>query len=197
MTFDWKNNLLEFLSNFVVRETAQTISNKDFSPDRYYQILNQKSARFINNYDFASLTGTIPLELLDLSDAHKTAIEDFCRKICLGLPEFAYFLKLLSKILSDFESAQGVEKGQEYEFESLEARVIYELYEFVKALFKQRFPDKALELEEKLSHKAKTSDFPNRPSCPECSSNHVVSSGHNWQCQECGRQFRKKLRQKP
>jgi len=197
MSFDWKNNLLEFLSNFVEHEVSNTITNKDFSPERYFQILNQKSVRFINNYDFCSLTGNIPLELLDLSIAHKTAIEDFVRKICVGLPEFAYYLKLLSKILCDFESAQGIMKGQEYEPETLEARVIYELYEFLKTIFKQRFPDKAYELEQRLAHRAKTETESPRPNCPECGGSHVVShSGINWLCQSCGRAWRKNPRRK-
>ena len=196
MSFDSKNNLLEFLSNFVVHEVSQTISNKDFSLDRYYQILNQKSVRFINNYDFCSLTGTIPLKLLDLSDAHKTAIEDFCRKLCLGLPDCAYYLKLLSKILSDFESAQGIEKGQDFEFESLEAKVICELYQFVKALFKQRFPDKALELQQRVAHKAKSETQSPRPVCVECGSSHITSNGPLWFCQSCGRKFSKRPRRK-
>ena len=194
--FDWKYNLLEYLSNFVEREVSQAIQNKDFSPERFYQVLNQKQVRFINNYDFCSLTGTIPLELLDLNDLHKQAIEDFCRKICLNLPEWAYFLKLLSKILCDFESAQGIEKGQDFEFESLEAKVICELYEFLKTLFVQRFPDKALELQQRVAHKAKTETENPRPLCPECSSSHVTSNGPLWFCQSCGRKFSKRLRRK-
>ena len=194
--FDWKNNLLEFLSNFVEHEVSQTITNKDFSPERYFQILNQKSARFIDRYDFASLTGSIPLELLNFDDQHKIAIEDFCSKICLGLPEFAYFLKLLSKILSDFESAQGIMKGQEYEPETLEARIILELYDFVKAIFKQRFPNKATELEERLAHRAKTETESPRPNCIECGSNHVTSNGPLWYCQDCGRKWTKNPRRK-
>jgi ribosomal protein L37AE/L43A len=100
----------------------------------------------------------------------------------------------LSKILCDYESAQGVEKGQEYEFESLEAKVIYELYEFLKSLFAQRFPNKSIELEERI-HRAKT-ETEARPVCIECGSNHVVSNGSRWLCQDCGRQFIKNPRRK-
>jgi predicted DNA-binding protein YlxM (UPF0122 family) len=194
--FDWKYNLLEYLSNFVEREVSQAIQNKDFSPERYYQVLNQKQVRFINNYDFCSLTGTIPLELLDLNDLHKQAIEDFCRKICLGLPEFAYYLKLLSKILCDYESAQGIEKGEDFEYETLEARTIEQVYYFVRAIFSERFPDKALELQQRVAHKAKSETENPRPVCIECGSTHITSNGPLWFCQSCGRKFSKRPRRK-
>ena len=193
--FDWRNNLLEYLANFVEHEVSQTIQNKDFNPDRFFQVLNQKSVRFINHYDFASLKGQIPLDLLDFSDAHRTAIEDFITKIAVGLPEFAYFLKLLSKILCDFETAQGIAQGEEYAFETLEARVIYEVYDFVKALFKQKFPNKAIELEQRIAHKTKL-ETEVRPSCPECSSTKVISYGNKWLCNDCHRSWVKVSRRK-
>ena len=40
----------------------------------------------------------------------------------------------------------------------------------------------------------KKSDPQNRPNCPECNSNKIVSSGWNWICRTCGKAHRKKLR---
>ena len=37
----------------------------------------------------------------------------------------------------------------------------------------------------------KKSDPQNRPNCPSCNSNKIVSVGINWLCKSCGRQYRK------
>jgi len=41
------------------------------------------------------------------------------------------------------------------------------------------------------------SEFPDRPPCPECGSDHVISRGKEWYCRDCGRYWSKIQRRKP
>jgi hypothetical protein len=57
-------------------------------------------------------------------------------------------LWFLTKIYRDVAEAT--------ETETIEEQIFEQNYLYLKQLFDQRFPDKALELQQRLSHKAKT-----------------------------------------
>lgn len=177
----YRNNFVWWLDRYIEQQVEGSI---DFSKPRSHDLLQKKMTKLINEYDFNVIVGFVPEELLVWSVTHKRAIEEFTARICVGLPIFARYLHLLAHALRDFERENYLGPEQQ---------IALEVYSHMFGILKVRFPDKAL-LIETLIHKAQTRTEITRPTCPECSSDHITSNGPLWFCQSCGRKWTKNPR---
>lgn len=192
--FDWKENAIFWLRNFVEDIVVSKMDTRNFDEIRKNSVMNDKVRQFVKNGDLAAIIDIFPDRFKIWSPDHKTAVLDYMMKICLGqnfpmsenekLNTFKFHLWLLASLLNDFDE-KGLLETSEI------AQIFNEIYQLLKTHFALNFPN-----EENRLHKAnQLSNIP-RPSCPECSSNHVTSNGPLWFCQDCGRKFSKRPRRK-
>jgi hypothetical protein len=195
--YDYENNLLEWLTNYVTRQVAEKIDSGKFqSEEIYWSFLNEKQRKFVKNTNLSQIIGLIPSQYLVWTIEHQLAVSDWVQRITLGsnqndltkIHNFKGSIWLVSAVLAVFEQ-NGFEETPEF-------KALEELLRFLRNEFSQSFPLDYQICEDKIAHRQLQETESRRPTCPECQSEHVVSSGHNWQCQSCGRQFRKNPRRK-
>jgi hypothetical protein len=177
----YRENFVWWLDRFLEQQVESTI---DFSKPRSHDLLQKKWVRLVKEYDFNAIVGYVPEEFLVWSIQHKRAIEEFSARICVELGIFSRYLFVLTRALNDFDRDQ---------YEGPEQQITKQCYDHMFLIFKVQYPEKALFIEA-LLHKAQNQTETARPSCPECSSDHITSNGPLWFCQSCGRKWTKNPR---
>ena len=185
-------NVYEFIDRLIRHEIQLNSSMRAKIDGRhYFAILQKKYDRFVLGTDFYyEIMPIFPEELKQFTEQQKQEIDEYIRIYCQNEDDcFIFALHLMAKILSDFSQNDATENTT---FEA-----IRQTYEYVKQQWKTRFPEQfelfQKMLNAKLNQKSEKQD---RPVCVDCGSSHVVSSGLNWLCQTCARQFRKKPRKR-
>lgn len=175
-----------FWETYLERIVSPTIDNSKFDPDRHDQLLQDKRIKYARNNDFRALIGNIPKEYLVFNELSKLALNEYAERMLTDFDSWNRILWLLTKALGDLDKTEE---------QSDEEKMIIENYLYLKTLFAQRFPNKALELEQR-THKGKLETESPRPVCIECGSDHITSNGPLWYCQSCGRKWTKNPRRK-
>ena len=185
----WRLNLVSWIFDaYLERIVSPTIDNSKLDPDIHEQRLEERSIKYARSNDFRQLIGQIPKEYMIFNEASKIAVNEFAERwLQYDFHEWSKYLWVLAKAIRDLQNT---------ETQSTEEKVLKENLDYLKQLFFQRFPEKAIELEQRLAHRAKTETESPRPNCIECGSNHVTSNGPLWYCQDCGRKWTKNPRHK-
>jgi ribosomal protein S27E len=173
--------LLDYVSNQVDVSTKK-MERLGISED-YFVYLGKQSLKTTQETNFAyeNLKRIIPDDLLVFN---KPEFDAYLQTYTYD--DFPFVLRILAKILSDFEERDMLN--------DVTAQAILQHYEYLKQYFFWKFPDAKQQYE---SLKARTTSSHLEVTCPECDSTNIVSSsGINWLCKNCGRQFRKNPRRK-
>jgi ribosomal protein S27AE len=180
-------NLIEHLDDFLTLKASDLIASKErsqMSENKYFQKLTQKITKLEEKpkdwlYEFE---GCLPEELLTLTNEQKQDLITYLKD--LGIEEFSGHMALLCKILSYFE--------QDNELETPLAQTILQNYTYLKAeVFPTFYPQEAVKFHNRLHKNKKITE--NKPKCPKCGSDQLISMGINWFCKTCKRQTKKHL----
>lgn len=181
-------NLLEWLEGYVTQCTSISDNWKSHhTTQEFFVEVAKRKDLFIRKTNFCVELNSyveIPQELLTLTEDHKQQIREKFEFYTENFyPSTLWFL---TKILADFEKSDDLNNPI--------VIAILKLREYVNELFKQHYPEEYNQTEQQLAKARKGHKQKAKIVCPECGSSHVVSSGINWVCSDCGRSFRKKLR---
>lgn len=186
MSSIWKNNVLSFIDNYVKQDTEPKDKRTIQSPDHYWKVLAKRENKFISTNDFSlSLETIFPEELLIFTESQKQELDEFANWIN-SPEEFAVYLQLLAKVLSDYENAGDLANPI--------AQTVLKTYDYLKLKLKAKYPAIYTQYQKRIANiKQKTEEIQNRPPCPNCRSNDVKKwSKWRFRCNTCGRTFTKK-----
>lgn len=180
-----KLNLLRNLEEFLLNQiTIHPKEKSQMSPNKYFKTLAEKMDKLAQNperwlYEYQE---KFPEQLKTLDSQQKQSLTESIKT--LDFQEFSWFMGLLCRMLDYLD--------QNDYLESELGKALMANHAFLKLeLFPELYPEQHQKFNQRL-HKNKKLEA-DRPNCPKCGSNKLVSNGINWYCKSCGRQTNKKL----
>jgi len=148
---------------------------------QFYRLHEAKRQKLLRNYDFINFE--IPKEYIQLTEQQKDSILEFAKVFCLESSDFERYLSFVCHVGYCCEKAD-LNNSPEY-------KAILANYQFLKQLWRERYPTEYSTFEAEKLHTAKQQTQQARPNCPECKSDNVISKGEIWRCRTCGRSWLK------
>ena len=180
-------NLLQNLDSFLLHKASDSIAGKErstMSKNHYFKKIAEKMQKFSEkpeNWLF-EFEASFPERLQVFTYEQKQDLINYLKD--LDFQEFSWFMGLLCRMLNYFD--------QNNELDTPFAQVILADYEYVKLeVFPQLYPEQNRQFNKRL-HLTKQQEA-DRPKCPKCGSNKLISNGISWFCKSCGKQTRKNL----
>jgi len=185
----FKNNVLSFIDNQLKKETQLPDKRKIQNFNHYCKTLGKAESKWLKSNDFSLiLEGIFPEELLVFDEQQRKELDGFSCWIS-SPEEYSCYMQILAKAIDDFRNSEDIENPI--------FKAILNTYNYMLQKLNKKYP---LIYQKYLKAKgqsiAKVEEKQSRPPCPECNGNHIMSSGINWICRDCGRNFAKYPRKK-
>jgi hypothetical protein len=192
---DYHDNLVFWLLDMHIGKAVSNSIDKrqEISFDDYCKLFSEKSAKWIDDYDWISNLGSVmPKQYFEFTEEQKQSLKAYLDLYYNDFNRFGNMLYgILAHILSRFEKSGKLETS--------EAKALILNYEFAKAYLIQKFPKEWKEYRTFVESSTTQEEIEKIIKCPECGSSgeDIVSyDSLKWRCKNCCKYFLKNPRRK-